>query len=266
MKTILSLAAVLLLSAPVAAEVTVTPVALTVGSPAIEDMDFSFRPNGVNAGTSVHLLVAGLDNPIVKLDDDNSTLDKAVDSTGKDLLQEPPKQDNGFSFSSSSGPIGPFPRISEDGTQLIVELTTPQAPAPGATGISYQGSLAITIAAGKTTASAQGVATKPGKVQLGDHTIEITGIGPSDWEEGKFNLKLKMNTQLLDAISAWKITAPDGTELSDGPNSTMTMNQTAQLELTLEQNPGTINIDLELYDGLETIQVPVVTEVGLGIE
>lgn len=246
------------------AEVSVKPVGLTIGSAAIEDMEFGFRPNGVNAGTSVHLLISGLDNPIVKLDDDNSTLDSATDSTGKDLLQERPANDNGFSF--SSGPIGAFPRVSDDGTQMIVEFTTPQSPASGATGITYQGTLSVMVAAGMKTVKAEGVATAPGKVQLGDASMQIADFGPSDWEEGKFKLTIKLETKLLDAISSWKVTAPDGTELSDGPNSTMTMMNNAEVELTLEQKTDTINIELELYDGLDTVRVPVKAQVGLGIE
>jgi len=265
MKTLPYLATVLFLTATAHAEVSVQPIGLVIGSPAIEAMDFGFRPNGINAGTSMHILITDLDSPIVKLDDDNSTLNKVTDSTGKDLLQEPPKQEGGFTFSSSS-PIGHFPKISEDGKQLIVEFIAPQAPAPGATGIKVDGTLHVMVAAGKKTAKAEGVATQPGKVELGGHDVEVMGVGPSDWEEGKFKLELKMQTDLLDAIAAWKITAPDGTELSDGPNSTMTMNTTAQLELTLEKKPDTFNIELELYDGLDTIQIPVSIEVGLGME
>ena len=265
MKTIPLLAAVLLLTTTIHAEVSVQPIGLTVGSPAIEAMDFGFRPNGINAGTGVHLLITGFDSPIVKLDKDNSTLNKAIDSTGKDLLQEKPKQNNGFSFSSSKI-IGPFPKISEDGKQLIVDLNAPQAPASGATRITLDGTLHIIVAAGKANVKAQGVATQPGTVQLGEHTVVVVGVSPSDWEEGKFKLDLTMKTDLLDAISTWKITAPDGTELSDGPNSTMTMNTTAQLEFTIDQKPDTFNIELELYDGLKTIEVPVAVEVGLGIE
>ncbi len=246
------------------AEVVVRPIAMTIGSPAIDQMDFSFQPNGVSAGTSVHLLITGLEHPVVKIDGDNSTLDKVTDSTGKDLLQERPARDDGFMY--SSGPIGPFPKISEDGKQLIVELSMPQTPAPGSTSIKLEGKLVVVVAAGKKVVSAEGVATQPGQVTLGEHTIEITGFGPSDWEEGKAKLELKMNATLLDAIASWKITAPDGTELSDGPYSTMTMMDTAQLELTLETSADAINIELELYDGLQQIEVPVAAEVGLGIE
>lgn len=266
MKTSLILAAVLTMFTTAGhAEVTVRPIGLTIGSPAIEEMDFGFKPNGVNPGTSVHLLISGLDMPIVLLDDDNSTLDKATDSTGKDLLQEKPKQNNSF-VSFGSGPIGPFPKISDDGKQLIVELITPQTPAAGATGITYEGTLSVVVASGTKAVSADNVTTKPGKVQLGENSVEITQFGPSEWEEGKFHLGIKMTTELLDAIASWKVTAPDGTELSDGPNSTMTMMNTAEVGLTLEKKTDAINIELELYDGMQKVQVPVTAEVGLGIE
>jgi hypothetical protein len=266
MRTTSTTAAVLIacVSTYAHAEVTVQPIALQIGSPAIEAMDFGLRPNGINAGTSVHLLVSGFEQPIVKLDDDNSTLGKAVDSTGKDLLEQRPQEGNRFSF--SSGPIGPFPKVSNDGGQLIVEFIAPQAPAPGATGITYEGSLSVLVAAGKKTASAKGVALKPGKVQLGDQTMQIAGFGPSDWEEGKFKLTVKLSTALLDTIASWKVLGPDGQELSDGPNSTMTMMNSAELELTLESSPPTVDIELELYDGLKTVAVPIRAQVGLGFE
>ncbi|MEZ6191126.1 MAG: hypothetical protein R3C45_07510 [Phycisphaerales bacterium] len=124
----------------------------------------------------------------------------------------------------------------------------------------------IMVAAGMKTVKAEGVAAAPGNVQLGDANMQIAEYGPSDWEEGKFKLTIKLDTQLLDAISSWKVTAPDGTELSDGPNSTMTMMNNAEVELTLEKKTDTINIELELFDGLDTIQVPVKAQVGLGIE
>ena len=161
MKTFPLIAAVLLLATTTHAEVSVQPIGLTVGSPAIEDMDFSFRPSGLNAGTGIHLLITGFGSPIVLLDDDNSTLNKATDSTGKDLLQERPQNDNSYSFSSS--PIGPFPKISEDGKQLVVDLNVPQTPAAGATSISVEGTLKVTIAAGKVNAKAEGVAAVQGE-------------------------------------------------------------------------------------------------------
>lgn len=266
MKHTYLLTATLLLVASVAAyaEVTVRPIGLVIGSPMIADMDFSFQPNGVNAGTSAHVLVTGIENTIVKLDDDNSTLDKVTDSTGKDLLKERPANTEGFSFSSS--PIGPFPKISEDGTQLIVELVAPQTPAPGATSISFEGKLSVLVAQGRKTVSAQGITPTPGQVQLGDNTLEITGYGPSDWEEGKSKLSLRLGKPLFDAIATWKITGPDSVELSNGPYSIMTSMDVAEVELTLEKATDTINIELELFDGLKTIEIPVTTEVGLGIK
>ncbi len=250
------------------AEVDVKPLAVVVGSPAIAEMDFSFQPNGIQAGTRVHLLIEGFESPVVKLEDDNCKLDKAVDSTGKDLLEEKKQeQSGGFgSFSFGNSTIGPFPKISEDGKRMLIELIAPQAPAKGADSVQFEGSLAVLIAEGTKTVSAKDVAADPGQVQLGEHSIEIMGISPSDWEEGKFKLEVKMTTKLLDLIASWKITDAGGAELSDGPNSTMTMMGTAQLELTLEKKPTSLNIELELYDGMKQVEVPIDLQVGLGIE
>ncbi len=246
------------------AELTVQPIALTVGSPSIADMDFHFKPSGVNAGTSVQLLIGGFEKTVVDIDKENSTLDNVTDSTNKDLLEKPPAKNSGLTFTQS--PIGPFPKISEEGSKLIVELITPQAPSIGATSIKYQGTLSVIVAEGTKTISANDVATEPGQVQIGDQSLEITGFGPSDWQKGKFKLSIKMTRQLLDQIASWKITAADGTVLCDHPSSTMTMNTTANLDLMLAQELDKINIAIELYDGMQKIEVPIDTKVSLGIE
>ncbi len=249
------------------AEVQVTPIALTVGSPALEDMDFDFRPNGVNPGTAIHIIITGLEQRIVDLDTDNSTVSKAVDSTGKDLLAQPkPKSDDGFSMSMSSDPIGPFPHIKADGSAIAVELITPQAPAAGATAINCEASLSVLTAAGTKTIAAQNVPLQPGKVTIDDQSFEITDIGPSDWDEGKTKLTLKMTPDLHQQIAGWSITDADGNKLTDGPYSTMTMFDTVELELTLSAKPEMANFALDLYDGMQKVTVPVKFEVGLGIQ
>ncbi|MCC6682200.1 MAG: hypothetical protein IT445_14965 [Phycisphaeraceae bacterium] len=249
------------------AEVMVTPIALTVGSPTLQDMDFDFRPNGVNPGTSVHVIITGLEQRIVDLDTDNSTVSMAVDSTGKDLLAQPkPKSDGGFSMSMSSDPIGPFPHIKADGSAIAVELITPQAPAAGATSINCEASLAVLTAAGTKTLSAQNVPLQPGQVALGDQSFEITAMGPSDWEEGKFKLTLKMTKDLHQQVAGWTITDDAGAKLTDGPYSTMTMFDTVELEFTLSANPQAASFALDLYDDMQKVTVPVKFQVGLGIE
>lgn len=251
----------------VRAEVVVEPLGIVVGSPKIADMDYDFRPTNLDAGTRVQLLISGFDSPVVKLDDENSELTGVTDSTGKDLLKVAKQADDGFGGSSfGSSPIGPFPQVSKDGKRMIVELVAPNAPGKGATAVQFKGTLMVVAAEGKKTVSAKDVPAKAGTVQLGDQSFEITAIGPSDWEEGKTKLEVKMSTKLLDAISSWKITAPDGTAICDGPYSTMTMMDTAQLELTLDKKVDTLNIELELFDGVKQVKVPVDVEVGLGIE
>ncbi|MEM7681046.1 MAG: hypothetical protein AAF288_03735 [Planctomycetota bacterium] len=245
------------------AEPTAEPIAIAVGSMALEDMDFSLRPGGVEPGTKLHLLVSGLDQPIVDVDGEASTLTRAVDSTGKDLLEEP--DNDGFGF-SGGGPIGPFPKVSEDGAQLVVELSMPQAPAKGASSISVEGELAVRVAAGTKKAEAPGVKTAGGKFELAGQEVEVKGVEDSDWQPGKKQLTLRMTAALLESVASWSIIGPGGAELSDGPSSTMTMMDTAELGFMMEVAPEAVTVTAEVYDGMQIVEVPLKLTVGLGVE
>ncbi|MEE9405720.1 MAG: hypothetical protein V3V20_12585 [Algisphaera sp.] len=247
-----------------AQDATVQPLALQVGSPTVETLDFSFRPGNIQPGTRVHLLISGFSQKIVKLNDDDSTLSSVADSTGKDLLAETPKEDDAFSF--TSGPFGSFPRINDDGDLMIIELIAPQAPAPGATHISYQGELSIMLSAGTQTVNAKNIALTPGDIQLGEQSITLKSFGPSDWQEGKSSLVLTTDPAWVDTIASWKITGPDGAELSDGPNSSMTMTNSAQLDFILDASPETVNIEVVLYDDVQNQTLPLAFEMSLGVE
>ncbi|MEM6749470.1 MAG: hypothetical protein AAF612_03275 [Planctomycetota bacterium] len=252
-----------LLATPALAEPTAEPIAVVVGSPILEDMDFALRPGGVEPGTKVHLLVSGLDQTIVDVDGDASKLTQAVDSTGKDLLEEP--EQDGFGFGPDS-PIGPFPSVSDDGKQLVVELAMPQTPAKGAASITLEGVLKVRVATGKTKAQAPNVSTAGGTFKLNGQPVEVTGLKESDWQPGKQELGLKMSSMLLESIASWTVTGPDGAELSDGPNSTMTMMDTAEVAFMLDEKVAAVTIAVELYDGMKTVDVPLKLEVGLGVE
>lgn len=255
--------ALLCFTSPAFAEPEVTPIAMSVGSAMLEDMDFSLRPGGVEPGTKVHVLVTGLAQSIVDVDADATEVALAQDSTGKDLLEEPKKQ--GFSFGSNS-PVGPFPRVSDDGAQLILELSFPQTPAPTATSIRVDGSLAVRVATGTAQAKAPNVKTAGGRFKLAGHDVEVLGLKDNEWQPGQKQLSLKTSTTLLESVASWKILDPAGETISDGPNSTMTVMKTAELSFPLVNAPETVTIVAEVYEGMQTITVPMKLELGLGIE
>jgi len=264
MKTIPILAVAILFSASVQAQVVVRPVGLTVGSPEIHDMHFSLKPRGVHAGTVVNLLITGLDHPAVKVDNNLSSLDKATDSTGKDLLEQ--RLQRGKTYVINFKPIKPFPQISKDGKQLIVEVATPQAPAKGATGFTLQGNIAVMVSAGKINVNAVNVATQPGQIMLGEHPVQVVSFGPSDWKQGQFKLVMKMDNSFFESIASWDITSPDGTKLSGKPFSSQRSESSAQVEFAFAQEVDQFNIQLEVYDGLQQIDIPVDAQVGLGFD
>ncbi len=246
------------------AEVAVRPVGLTVGSPDIHDMHFSLTPRGVSAGTVVNLLITGLDHPAVRVDHDLSSLDKATDSTGKDILKQ--RLQRGKTYIINFNPIKPFPQISKDGKQLIVELATPQAPAKGATGFTLKGNLTVMVSTGKINVNAANVATEPGQIMLGEHSVQLVSFGPSDWGQGQFKLVMKMDNSFFESIASWDFTSPDGTKLSGKPFSSQRSESSAQVEFAFAQDVGQFNIQLEVYDGLQQIDIPVDVEIGLGFD
>lgn len=259
------IAALLLASAPFAhAETQVKPLAVSVGSLALEGMDFDLRPAGVNPGVSVHVLITGLDTPIVDIDDDNSTLDKATDSTGKDLLEEP-KRDDGMMMMMSSSGVGPFPSVSKDGKLAIVEFSAPQPPAVGATSMHFEGTLAVVVATGRKSDTAT-VALAPGKVSVAGLNLEVTDVAKHDWEEGKSKLVIRMDVATRDQIASWKVAAPDGSVIGEDPFSTTTFGDTVDVEITLDAKPPTAQLTLEVYEGMKRVDVPIKLDVGLGVE
>ena len=249
------------------AEVEVKPIALSIGSPSIEQMDFSFRPSGINPGTGIYLLIGGFDRPVVLIDADRSTVSQANDSTGRDLLKEPPKPAGMMSVSFGSGPLGPFPSISEDGKRIIVQIVTPQAPAPEATSIEIDAKIAVQQASGTSELKSSAAPLAPGtKIKLGDETLEIKAIAPSDWEEGQFTLGVQMTEAFHKEMASLRVEDASGKALTDGPYSTMTMMNTVEQEMLLSSKPKEVVLIAEVYEGIESTEVPVKVTVGLGLD
>ena len=119
------------------------------------------RPFNESPGTVVVLAVqAPRGNGIVQIDSSGSKLDTFTDDKGQSLLEE--------------GKIGPFPRISEDGSAALVEAEVRARPSAGATSISAQGSIAMTLAAGSKPTRVANVRLIQGQTfRVGTATITV---------------------------------------------------------------------------------------------
>lgn len=252
------------LGLPATAEVDVRPLSVTVGSAELADLDFQLKPHGVESGTQINVLVSGFESSVIKLDAEASNVDTFVDSTGHDLTKAP-KDDAPRRFGGDQT-IGPFPKISEDGTKLVAQLQGRGIPKPGADAVTIDGTLVVLTATGTQDhkSDAFNPADKP-TLTLGGEKITVQGVKPSDWEEGKFSLSLGMTTDIRDRIKAIKLLDDQGKELADGPSSTMTMNKSVTMNLTCDAEPKSAVLSVVMYKDLQTVKVPVRLTVGLGL-
>jgi len=263
-----ALALALLALTPTAlAQPTAQPIGFSVGAAALEDMPMELKPNGLQAGTRVHVLVSGVDQPIVLVDDDASEITAFTDSTGKNLLDKPEKKQSGFTFSfgGSDAGVGPFPQIAEDGKQATVELIAPVPPAPDAESISVEATLVLKTAASTRTLTTDPLAIGSGKASLDGDAIRVQSLEPSQFQPGTHELTLVMPAATLEKIKAIKALATDGTVLAEDRTSTMTMNNTSHVGLMLSQKVGKVVLEIEAYEQMAITQVPVNVTLGLGL-
>ena len=86
-------------------------------------------------GTTVVLaIMAPKGNGIVDIDDHGSKLEVFSDDKGTSLLEE--------------GRVGPFPKITEDGSAALVELEVRARPSVGTSSLNVQGTIAMTPISG----------------------------------------------------------------------------------------------------------------------
>lgn len=245
---------------PAPAEPAATPLALSVGAAAVADMPFDFRPSA-RAGTALTLWVDGFEADIVKLDGDRSRISAATDAAGKDLLAVP-GGDDGFPNSA----LGSFPRVRDDGRAMLADVNLPGL-ATGGGPLSIKGELVVVVATGTATAVSDPVPAGPGKVTVGDHVLEIKSIGPNSWNPEQSELTLTASAAFTSTVKAWTIRGDDGAMLSEGgPQSTMTMDDFAQLTFPLDAKPAQLTFELEVYEGLADVAVPLDLSVGIGLQ
>jgi len=244
-----------------AAAPTATPLALSVGAASVGEMPFNFRPSA-SPGTAVTLWLEGFDAAIVKLNDEASRVDEATDAAGNDLLAVPEGADDGFGPSV----LDTFPRVRDDGAAMMLDLKLPGL-ATGGGPVTVTGELTVVVATGSAQVASAPVDAAPGEVTLGTHTLQIKSIGPNDWNPDQLELTLTGSAAFVASVKDWKIRDASGAVVcADGPQSTMTMGDHAQLGFPLKGKPTQLKIEAQVYEGLEEVAVPLDLKVGLGLE
>src|SRR5215831_14503072 len=128
----------------------ISPVGIRVTGLGIGANGTEQKPFNESPGTTVVLAVeAPKGSGIVDIDDHGSKVDAFSDDKGQSLMEE--------------ARLGPFPHVTEDGSAALVEVEVRGRPSAGASAVSVQGSLAITLAGGSKPFRAANVRLEAGQ-------------------------------------------------------------------------------------------------------
>jgi len=217
---------------------------LGVGSNGTELKPFNESP-----GTTVALAIqAPKGSGIVEIDDHGSKLDAFSDDKGNSLLEE--------------GRIGPFPKISEDGTSALVEVEVRARPAAGASSLSVQGTIAMTLAGGSKPIRAQNVKMDANAAfKIGAATLTISEAKVEE-DETKFTVNLTRT--LLTTIRDIRFFDAKGQPIEGHRRGSGYFNEKAELELSAKTKDKAFSIEFEVWQNLKTVKAPFKVDVGPG--
>jgi hypothetical protein len=185
---------------------------------------------------------------LIEIDDDASVLTHFGDDKGTNL---------GGKFES-------FPDAFKDASGGTMEIESSGLPAAGATSLSAEGTLALTVAA--TTKK-----TRVAKVALKNDatlTLDKTPMTVSEVEvEGDTTtFTLKLPRQVMESIKAVAFLDAKGQPVESRGTSSGYFNDAAEMGFSVKTAAATITLEFEAWQGLRTIKVPFKVTTGIGIK
>ncbi len=208
------------------------------------------KPFNESPGTTVAIaLVAPKGSGIVDIDDHASKLDAFNDDKGQSLMEE--------------GRIGPFPHITEDGTAALIEVEVRARPSAGATSVSLQGSVAMTLAGGsKPTRAANVKLDANATFKMGATTLTITDPKVED-EATQFTVNLPRS--LLTTVRDIRFFDTKNQPIEGHRRGSGYFNEKAELELEAKTKDKVITIEFELWQNPKVVKFPFNVTAGLGM-
>src|SRR3954469_9010477 len=235
---------------PASAPPPVSAIGLRIVGPGLGANGTELKPFNESPGTAVVLSIqAPKGSGIVDVDDRGSKLDAFSDDKGQSLLEE--------------GRIGPFPKVAEDGSAALVEVEVRARPSAGASAISAQGTVALTVAGGSKPFKAAAVKLDANQTfKIGTTTMTVAQAKAED-EETKITVNLPRS--VLQTIREIRFLDAKGAPLEGRRTGSGYFNEKAELELSVKTKDKVIGLEFELWQNLRTVKAPFNVQVGLGV-
>jgi hypothetical protein len=236
--------------APAAAAPQVAAVGLRIVGPGLGANGTELKPFNESPGTVIVLAIqAPKGNGIVDIDDHGSKLDSFADDKGQSLLEE--------------GRIGPFPKVAEDGSAALVEVQVRARPSAGASAVTAQGTIALTVAGGSKPFKAAAVKLDPNSTfKIGTTTMTVAEAKVED-DESRITVNLPRS--VLQTIREIRFLDAKGGPLEGRRTGSGYFNEKAELSLNIKTKDKTIGLEFELWQNLRTLKVPFNVQAGPGL-
>ncbi len=228
----------------------VSAMAIRVVGPGLGANGSELRPFNESPGTVVALAIqAPRGSGIVEIDDDGSKLEAFSDDKGQSLLEE--------------GRVGPFPKVSEDGSVALVEVEVRGRPSAGAASVAVQGSIAMTLAAGSKPVRVSAVRLVAGQTfKVGATTITI---GQANAEEESTKITFGLPRSLLSTIREVRFFDAKNAPIEARRSGSGYFNEKAELEIDAKTKDKTATIEFEIWQNLRTVKVPFNVQAGVDV-
>ena len=227
----------------------ITTVGLRVTGLGIGANGSEVKPFMESPGTTIVLAVqAPKGNGIVDIDDHGSKLEAFSDDKGASLLEE--------------ARVGPFPKITEDGSAALVELEVRARPSAGSTSLSAQGTIAMTLAGGSKPIRATNVKLDANQTfKMGATTLTI---GEAKVEEEETQVTVNLPRSLLTTIRDIRFFDAKNAPIEGRRRGSGYFNEKAELELSAKTKDKVVSIEFEVWQNLRTVKAPFKVDAGLG--
>jgi hypothetical protein len=201
------------------------------------------------SGTSIALGVQmPPDTALIEIDRDGSRIDAFTDDKGRNLLEE--------------GRFSAPPKLSDDRSAALVEVSVRTRPSAGASSVCVQGTIAMTMASAAKATRVSNVRLETGRsIKLGAGSVIVKRANVTD--EG-IELVFALPQAVLPAIKDIRFFDSKGAPLDSVRTGSGVINDSAQIELTLKSKATAVAIDFNLWQNLRPVKTTFNVTAGLG--
>lgn len=202
-------------------------------------------------GTAIAVLLkAAAGSGIVEIDGSESRVETFADDKGQSLMEE--------------ARVGPFPKVSDDGTVALFEIEVRARPSAGAVSVSAQGAVAVTVAAGSKPQRIANVRLEPARtLKMGTATITLKDVTPSD---DSTSLTLALSRPVMRTIRDVRFFDAKGEQFESRRTGSGYINDAAELSYDVKTKDKVATVEFDVWQNQRSVKVPFNVKASLALD